>query len=437
MSLFGAKAGAGTPAGLPRPGVVGVLDIGTSKVVCFIARPDQSAHGTIKVAGVGHQSAQGVRAGTIVDLEAIERAVRSAIDQAETMAGVSIDAVTINYGGPSLQTTRHRAVISVPGREIRDHDVKKVVRLAQAAWKEPERAIIHTMALRYAVDGNHDVQDPRGMFSTQLGVEVCVISAQRAPLRNLVLVADRCRLNLKSIVAAPYTAGLAALVDDDIHLGAIVVDMGAGATSYAVFAQGNLIHLGVVPLGGQHITNDIARGLSTPTAAAERIKTMYGTVLDSPDDDREMIDCPDSYNDPGVDNERASRAVLTSVIRPRVEETLEMLRDRLAADGLLRETGSRVVLVGGASQLDGVRELAARILGKQVKLGRPLRLSGLGDAVNGAGFASAAGALHHVIAGPREVHAHTSPIHAERVRAHGEDGLGPVQRTLAWLRENF
>ncbi len=420
-----------------RQAAVGVLDVGASKIACFVARSGELPSASIRVAGVGHQSSKGLRSGSIIDLDATESAVRLAIEQAERMAGTSITAVTLNYCGPSLRAQKVRGMATINGREVNNRDVKRALKTALAGWHEEDRVIIHAIPQRYSVDDNADVRDPRGMFASRLGVEVCIVSVDRNPLRNLALVVDRCRLDLRSIVATPYAAGLASLVDDEMHLGATVIDMGAGSTSFAVFCDGALVHLGAVPLGGQHVTNDIARGLSTPMAAAERIKTMYGTVLDGPDDDFEMIDCPGMCDDPGMRTDQAPRAVLTSVIRPRLEEIFEMVRDQLQSGGVYRDAGERVVLVGGASQLDGVRELAGRVLKKQVRLGRPLRLSGLGDAVNGAGFAATAGTLHHVISGPREA-IYGAPDLAGDGRHNGNgDRTHPVRQLWGWLKDNF
>jgi len=438
-AVVGATSSVNTnQAGLSsRQGAVGVLDIGTSKIACFVARPGELPGATIRIAGVGHQSSKGLRAGSIIDLDATESAVRQAIEQAERMAGISINAVTLNYCGPSLRAQKVRGVAAINGREVNNRDVKRVLKTALASWQDEGRVIIHAIPQRYSVDDNVDVRDPRGMFASRLGVEVCVVSVDRNPLRNLALVVDRCRLDLRSIVATPYAAGLAALVDDEMHLGATVIDMGAGSTSFAVFCDGALVHLGAVPLGGQNVTNDIARGLSTPVAAAERIKTMYGTVLDGPDDDFEMIDCPGMCDDPGMRTDQAPRAVLTSVIRPRLEEIFEMVRAQLQNGGVYRDAGERVVLVGGASQLDGVRELAGRILNKQVRLGRPLRLSGLGDAVNGAGFAATAGTLHHVISGPREAIFGAPDLAKGGRRRHPGQQENPVKQLWGWLKDNF
>lgn len=428
---------AGQTGAFARPGLVGVLDVGASKTVCFIGRPGETPRAATRIVGVGHQLTRGLRAGRVVDLDATEMAVRRAVEQAERMAGASITGVTLNYCGPSLRSKKIRASIGINGREVTDRDVKRVFRTAMAMWQVPNYALLHAIPQGYSVDGNADVRDPRGMFATQLGIEMCVVYADPGPLNSLAQVVDRCRLDLRSILAAPYAAGLAALVDDEMHLGATVIDIGAGSTSYAVFYDGALVHLGAIPCGGQHVTNDIARGLSTPLSIAERIKSMHGTVLDGPDDDFDMIDCPGMCDDPGLRTDQTPRAVLTGVIRPRMEEILELVRAQLQQSGMYRDAGERVVLVGGGSQLDGTRELAARILHKQVRLGRPLRLTGLGDAVNGAGFAAIAGTLHHVISGPGEAISGVPDLGEGTRMYRSALQTHPVGRLWHWLRDNF
>ncbi|HEX5326098.1 MAG TPA: cell division protein FtsA, partial [Acetobacteraceae bacterium] len=202
----------------------------------------------------------------------------------------------------------------------------------------------------------------------------------------------RCDLDIAELVSAPMAAGLTALVEDERELGATVIDMGGGTTGMAVFAEGQLLHTAQLPVGGGHVTNDLARLLSTPVAHAERLKTLYGNVQSSPDDDREMLPVP-LVGEEEHQIAKVPRSMVVSIIRPRIEETFEMVRERLDSSGLSRAAGNRVVLTGGACQLAGVREMAARMLGKQVRLGRPGAVRGLPDSASGPAFATAAGLL--------------------------------------------
>src|SRR6185312_14849039 len=192
--------------------------------------------------------------------------------------------------------------------------------------------------------------------------------------------------------SAPMAAGLATLVADERELGATVIDMGGGTTGMAVFAESQLLHTSQLPVGGVHVTNDLARILSTPVAHAERLKTLYGSVQSSPDDDREMLPVP-LVGEEEHQIAKVPRSMVVNVIRPRLEETFELVKERLDSSGLSRAAGMRVVLTGGACQLGGAREMAARILGRQVRLGRPQRLRGLPDSASGPAFATAAGLL--------------------------------------------
>jgi cell division protein FtsA len=219
------------------------------------------------------------------------------------------------------------------------------------------------------------------------------------------------------------------LVSDEIDLGVTLVEMGAGTTSIAVFYEGALVHADSIPVGGGHVTNDIARGLSTPADHAERMKTLYGSAIPSPTDESEMMTVPQVGETGGDAIQQVPRSILVGIIQPRIEETLELVRDRLGASRYARLAGRRLVLTGGASQLTGVRELAARVLDKQVRIGRPLRLQGLAEATEGPAFATCAGLLSFAIRQPRET----------RGTADGVGGTegGRLLKVGRWLRENF
>jgi cell division protein FtsA len=244
----------------------------------------------------------------------------------------------------------------------------------------------------------------------------------------------RCRLEVADIVIAPYAAGLAALVEDEINLGATIIDMGAGTTSVAVFYDGHLLHADSVPIGGSHVTADIARGLSTPLAHAERMKTLYGNAMSAGNDEREMIDVPLMGEEDRSQSNHVPRSMLVGIIRPRIEETLELLRGRLEMTGYDKLAGRRVVLTGGASQLQGVTDLAANVLDKQVRRGRPLKIAGLADSTGGPAFAACAGLLIFAERRPDEAPA---AVMAARTRSTSQEPNGFMGRFGLWLRENL
>ncbi len=437
MDLFGgAGARKGEDRGAGKPQLQAALDIGSSKIACFIGRADGEG---VRVIGVGHQSSRGVRSGAIVDPDEAETGIRAAVQQAERMAGEAIASVTVNLSVG--QPRSHRIVVEGPlsGREVQDRDLRRLLTEALNQFQEPDRVVAHAIPLSWSVDEDRGVRDPRGMFGRSLGVEMHIVTVAAGPLRNLAACVERCRLDIRAVAATPYASGLAALVEDERNLGAVVIDMGGGATSVAAFSEGSLAYIDVIPVGGQHVTTDIARGLSTPVASAERIKTMFGSVLESPDDDQELIPTPQIGEEDRGETNHTPRSQLIQIVKPRLEETFEIVRERLRTAAVDRASGRRCVLVGGASQLPGVRELAARILEKQVRIGKPERIAGLGDAVSGPGFACAAGLLRHAIHGPHE--ALTGPPDLREGRKRRRDPArnpsGPMAEAFSWFRENF
>jgi cell division protein FtsA len=373
-----------------RPGVFGALDIGTTKITCMIGRSEPD--GTRRITGFGWQKGRGVRNGAITDLDEAERAIRAAVGQAEDMADTRLRAVTVNLGCGQPESRLFNVQWPVGGREVTEEDIRQVVLEGRDRASSEGRDAIHTLPLSFSVDETMRVEDPRGLHCETLTARLHVIDAVASSLRNLHTCISRCDLEIADRVSAPFAAGLATLVEDERELGTTVIDMGGGSTSFAVFAEGQLLHTAQTLVGGIHVTNDIARLLSTPVAHAERLKTLYGSCQASPDDEREMLPVP-LVGEEEHQIARVPRSMVVSIIRPRLEEIFEIVKDRLENSGLSRMAGARVVLTGGACQLAGARELAAQILGKQVRLGRPVGLRGLPDAAAGPAFATGAGLL--------------------------------------------
>ncbi len=434
MVSLGSKGFPGRPVAVGRAGTIAALDVGSSKISCFIARiePGRTAngHAPIRVVGIGHQVSRGIRAGALVDMDAAEEAIRVAVDAAERMAGVTIKDVIVGVSGgdPKSQTVGVKS--SVAGPEVGDGDLARLVGYAQSNFQPEGRDVLHAIPTNYSIDGARGVRDPRGMFGERLGVDVHMVSALRGPLRNLELCIERCHLSVSGIAVSPYASGLACLVEDETDLGVAVIDMGGGTTSLAVFFEGAMVYCDSVSIGGNHITNDIARGLSTPLAHAERMKTLYGSALASPSDEREMIDVPQVGESDADSANHIPRSMLTGIIQPRLEETFELVRDRLEASGYARVAGRRVVLTGGASQMNGARELAGRMLDKQVRVGQPLRLTGLAEATGGPAFATCAGLL---------TYSQISPLEMAGADGEAEGGArtGGLRKFGRWLKENF
>ena len=378
-----------------RNGLITALDVGSTKVACFIARP--LANGAAEVIGVGHQSSNGIKNGNIVDMAAVEDSIRTTVEAAEHMAGENVRDVVLCVSGSLPESKLISFDVAISGHEISDVDLKRAL---DPTWlysqQVDDRQIIHTLPIAYSIDGNPGVKDPRGMYGEKLGVNMHVITASAGALRNITACVNRCHLDVESQVVGPYAAGLSSLVEDEKELGVICIDMGGGTTDLSVFFDGEVVYTDFVPLGGNHVTNDIARGLSTPVAYAERMKTLYGSAVPSPSDDQEVIKVPLVGEDDDGENQ-ISRSMLVGIIRPRIEEIFELVREKLEPTGFEKAGARRVVLTGGASQLTGMRELAAEMMDKQVRLGQPSYVKGLAESVNGPAFSAPVGLLQVVM----------------------------------------
>jgi cell division protein FtsA len=368
-----------------RIGPFGVLDIGSTKIACLIGRAESD--GRLRALGFGWQKGRGVKSGGIVDLDEAERAIRAAVGAAEDMADMRLKSVYVNLSCGQPESRLFNVQWPVDGRAVTAEDVKRVVKEARSRAMADGRETIHALPLSFSTDETPGVIDPRGLFCETLTAQLHVIDAGNTAVRTLAACLSRCELDISALISAPMASGLAALVGDERELGATVIDMGGGTTTMAVFAEGQVLHTAQLPIGGMHVTNDIARMLSTSVAHAERLKALYGNVQGSPDDERELLPVPQV----GEDEHQIAkipRSLLINVIRPRLEEIFELVKDRLETAGL-----GRAVLTGGASQLGGVRELAAQMLERNVRLGKPNAMIGLPDSATAPNFATLAGLL--------------------------------------------
>ena len=429
----------GLKAALAPPKVIAAVDLGATKVTCFIMKPEGVHKGdrTLSTCGVGYVQSRGIRGGSIVNLDEASAAIAQAVERAENLAGVNVQGVTIATAGGALTSTRVTGRVSIGARPIADNDLVRAISNALAQIKLPGRRAIHILPMAWAVDGQGGVRDPRAMFGKTLGVELLVVSVAETVFNTLGACVERAHLQLDGVVAAPFVSALAALEEDEMDLGSVCIDMGGGSTSASVFRGGSLVHVETVPVGGQHVTQDIARGLSTSIVGAERIKTLHGSAIASANEDREMIEAPPRGDDLGAGPVVAPRSLLKGIIAPRVEETLELLRDRLKAAGAPIEPGAGLVLTGGASQLAGVREVAVRVFDRPVRLGRPRRVPHLADAASGPAFTACAGILHRSAFGPREAVSTKQLSSTKLTRAPLDPRANPVAKAAAWLRDNL
>lgn len=418
-----------------RTTLISVLDVGSTKISCVIARLTPRAEGkalrgrthVANVIGFGYGPSSGIKSGVVTDLDKAENAIRTVVGMAERAAGLTVQSVVVNVTAGRLGSETFSAGVSLGGQEVEKSDLSRVLRAVNERGVRPERSIIHALPIGFALDGQKGIRDPRGMVGEKLSVDVAVVSAETLAMRNLELVLHRCHLQIEALVATPYASGLASLVDDESHLGVATVDFGGATTTVAVFSDGHLVYADAIAIGGHHLTLDLARQLSVSVADAERLKTLYGSVLPGQADERDLIPVVPVGMAPDEAPNQIPRSAITRILRPRIEEILTAVRDRMQATGMMDVAGRRFVLTGGASELTGLPEVARRILARNVRNGRPMGIAGLPEMAKGAAFATVTGMLIYpqVCAGE-----YVEPRSSRRLT--GSDGY--LARVGGWLK---
>ncbi len=410
-----------------RHGPIAVLDIGTTKIVCLIATTAED--GSFAVTGVGHQLSKGVKSGVITDIAEAGTSITAAVHAAEQMAGVTIENVIVSANGTNLKSRHVSVELDVLADGVSDQDIADIIYEGCASLSGDDVGILHCFPSHYSLDNARHLRDPRGMIGKKLGADLQIITAREQYLKNVAQCIGRSHLNIADHVLASHASALSVLEKDEMDLGVTLIDMGGGTTSFSVFVGGRNIYSDSIPVGGNHVTSDIAQGLSTSLHHAERLKTLHGSAVNSVKDTEVMIDVPQLGEREDEDEPTTMpRAMLVGVIRPRMEEIFELIRGKLEAAGVDKIAGRRCVITGGASQMIAVSDLAERMLGKQVRKGKPMPIAGLAEAVSGPAFASVIGMLHYVHHRPWEEEILTA--------AQARKGWLP-ERLLNWIRENF
>ncbi len=376
--------------------VLGLIDIGTSKICCLIAVPnrcDRTARGVgggYRIAGIGHQRSRGVKAGVVVDLDEAEHAVRAAVAQAERMAGVRLEEVIVAAACGRMRSSHFAAHAEIESGCVREGDLHRLRAAGQAYAERDGRMLLYLDRLGWRLDGVAGIRDPKGMAGQRLSADLHAITADDAPLRNLALLIERCYLTLGRAVPSPLASALAVTSEEERRLGITCLDVGGGMTAISVFADGRFLFADTVPVGGNHMTFDIARELRTPLAEAERIKALYGTLVAARSDEHEVI----TYSLAGEDEpalHHTTKARLRSILQPRMEGLLALVRERLQRSKVTSYAGERVVLTGGSSQLVGIGEFAANALGRPVRVARPQPIGGMPASACSPAFATVIG----------------------------------------------
>lgn len=423
-------------------GVIAILDVGTSKIACLILRFDGFEEGVepdgvgsmagqsnFRVIGAATTKSRGVRFGEISAMNETERAIRTAVQAAQKMANVRVDHVIACFSGGEPRSYGLAGEIELQDTVVKENDVARVLSACDLPDIGEGREVIHAQPVNFALDHRTGLGDPREQIGNRLACDMHLLTVDAAVVQNLLYCIKRCDLDLAGIASSSYASGIASLVEDERELGAACIDMGGGSTGISIFMKKHMIFSDSVRLGGDHVTSDIAQCLHVPTAVAERIKTKHGGVHATGMDDREMIEIGGDSGDWDKDRRQVSRTELIGIIRPRVEEILEQVAERLIAAGFESLPSQQIVLTGGASQIPGLDGLASRILGQRVRMGRPLRVQGLPQAATGPTFASTVG-LCLFAAHPQDEW-WDFDIPAERYPARS------LKRALKWFKDNW
>ncbi|MDO5756291.1 MAG: cell division protein FtsA [Rhodobacterales bacterium] len=423
-------------------GVVAVLDVGTSKIACLVLQFDgterhdadngignMAGQAGFRVIGAATTRSRGVRFGEIEAMGETERAIRTSVQAAQKMANMRVDHVIACFSGAQPRSYGLAGQVELEGHMVSEQDVSRVLSACEVPDFGSGREVLHAQPVNFALDHRSGLIDPRGQIGNALSTDLHMLTVDGAPIQNLAHCVKRCDLELAGIASSAYVAGIASLVEDEQELGAACIDLGGGSAGISIFIKKHMIYCDSVRMGGEHVTSDISMGLQVPTAIAERIKTFYGGVVATGMDDREMIEINSDTGDWDHDRRSVSRAELIGIMRPRVEEILEEVRARLDAAGFDCLPSQQIVLTGGGSQIPGLDGLASRILGQQVRLGRPLRVNGLPQAATGAGFASAVGMCLFAANPQDEWWDFELPVDRYPARS--------LKRAVKWFRDNW
>jgi len=415
-----------------KENLITALDIGSWKVTALIA--ERGDNGELTVLGTGQRESRGVRRGYIADMDATEKAVREAVEQAERIAGINIEDVWVSFSAGGLVSDIASVEVELGGHRIEQDDIDELLAAGRSSIDPDGRMVLHAQPTLYTLDGLQGVKKPLGLHADTLGVDIHVVAADGSPVRNLDLCVRSAHLEVKSIVASPVATGMACLSDEERELGVALVEMGAGVTNVSLFAGGVLVGLASIPFGGADITDDIASAFGTRRNQAERMKCFFGSATASPKDNHDMIEvAPLSAEDDQGESARITRAALIAVIRQRLEHLMGEVAKALKDLGFSGPVGRQVVLTGGGAELKGIADYAQGSLGRAVRVGRPRGMTGLPEAHSGPGFATLAGLIHYAASNPVDLRA----VAAVGQTVHRAPATGWLQRLIAAFRTSY
>jgi cell division protein FtsA len=416
----------------------GAVNIGSFRISAMVAGLTET--GEMVVLGSGHRAAQGIKRGYVTDMQAATYAVRDAVERAEKMANTAVTSVWIGSSGAGLASQVAQVEIDIGGRRIEDDDIEHLLVAAQGVIQPDGRMVLHAQPAHYTLDGADGVSDPKGLHAERLGVDIHVMLADGAPIRNITETVQNAHLQVEAVVGSPIAAGYACLNPEERDLGVALVEFGAEVTNVSVYASGMLLGLVTIPMGSGDVTDAIASAFGIRRFQAERLKCVHGSAIASPSDHREMI----PVNAPGDemtgpiarhadDKNRIPRAELISVITEQLARLMEEVSRALKSLGFTGQRGQQIVLTGGGAELAGLADYAQAALGKPVRIGRPLHIKGLPEAHATPGFSTLAGLVLYAAADPIDIR----KVGRGKQEITRFDKLGLVGRLYRAMREYF
>lgn len=370
--------------------VVG-LDIGTTKICCIVGEVhERGAIPSIDIIGIGTAPSVGLRKGVVINIDATVDSISKAVEEAELMAGVEISSVFTGIAGGHIKSFNSTGVVAVKDKEITESDVQRCIDAAKAVAIPLDREVIHIMPQEFIIDGQDGIRDPIGMNGMRLESRVHIVTGAVSSAQNIIKCANKAGLNVTEICLEPIASAAAVLSEDEKDLGVVLIDIGGGTSDIAIFRDGAIAHTGVLAVGGNHITNDIAVGLRCPQNEAEKLKIAHGCALAS------LVSPEETVEVAGVGGRKprmVPRRLLAEIIEPRVEEMFSLIQREVIQSGHGDMLSGGVVITGGASLLEGMPEMAEFIFEMPVKRGIPQGIGGLRDVVNSPKFATGVGLL--------------------------------------------
>lgn len=365
------------------------LDIGTTKICAIVGQITDTG---IDIVGLGTRPSHGLRKGAVINIDSTVEGIHRAIEEAELMAGVDITHAYIGVAGNHVRSFNSSGVVSIKNREIDAEDVERVIDAAKAIAIPADRQVIHLIPQDYIIDGQDGIKEPIGMNGVRLEGKIHIVTASTSSTQNLVKCSNRAGIHVSELVLEPIASSEAVLSEDEKELGVALVDIGGGTSDICIFVGGALVHTGVINIGGNHITNDIAVGLRTPQVEAEKLKIRHGCCM------KELIAPEETIEVPGVGGRQpriVARQLLAEIIGPRAEEMFHLIKSEIEKTGYTNLIGSGVVITGGCSMLEGMPELAEIIFEMPVKRGYPSGMGGMRDIVNSPKYATGVGLLKY------------------------------------------